>query len=374
MTVAPPDTVRCVKRLRKHQSATDEPTEPSTAPSTGPTIALCGAGMISMIHAIAAQAAGIPVVAVASRSTDRAAERAEQIGCRPVSYSDLPADAEIVVVATPPAFHADHTIAALAAGATVLVEKPLATTLAQADAIVAAARHSDGDVVYAENQTFAPVVRRALTLISELGPLEYLDIRALSPRPTWGDFLSAGWGGGCLFDLGAHPIALALLAAGDDQPMLVSAQLQSSPGLDVDDHAIVELEFQSGLRAHLEVSWREASTTWDLQASSATGVVRAELLPTVGLEHNGEAVGVETAPTKVDDFVHGLGYIDQLQEVQRIMAGETASTLPAMDADFGRRVLDIICAAYCSAKRSGAGERLPFEGPRNRTPLDLWLG
>jgi predicted dehydrogenase len=330
--------------------------------------------MISMIHAIAAQAGGFPVVAVASRSAGRAAERAEQIGCRPVSYSDLPADADIVVVATPPALHADHTITALAAGATVLVEKPLANTLAQADAIVDAARHADGDVIYAENQAFAPVVRNALNLISELGPLEYLDIRALSPRPTWGDFLTPGWGGGCLFDLGAHPIGLALLAAGDDQPVLVSAQLQSSADIDVDDHAIVELEFQSGLRAHLEVSWREASTTWDLQASSATGVVRAELLPTVGLEHNGEAVGIETAPSTVDDFVHDLGYIDQLQEVRRIMSGESATTLPPMDGEFGRRVLDIICAAYCSAKRSGADERLPFEGPRNQTPLDLWLG
>jgi predicted dehydrogenase len=352
-----------VKRLQKNRSATDATTEP--------TIALCGAGMISMIHAIAAEAAGLPIVAVASRSSERATERAEQIGCRSIPYSDLPAGAAVVVVATPPALHAQHTIAALSAGATVLVEKPLATTLAQADAIVDAERGADGHVVYAENQAFAPVVRRAMSLIAALGPLEYLDIRALSPRPTWGDFLTPAWGGGCLFDLGAHPIALALLAAGDDPPVLVSAQLQTSSDIEVDDHAIVELEFHSGLRAHLEVSWRDASTTWDLQASSATGVVRAELLPTIGLEHNGEEVGVATAPEKVDDFVHDLGYIDQFREVQRIISGHSATTPQPMDSEFGRRVLDIICAAYTSASRSGAPEPLPFTGPRTLSPAQL---
>lgn len=351
-------------RRRRDRSGAEEPSVP--------TVALCGAGMISMIHAIAAQASGLPMIAVASRSAARATERAEQIGCRTATFAELPAGADIVIVATPPSRHAEHAIAALKAGASVLVEKPLATTLAEADAIVDAARRSESHLVYAENQAFAPVVQRAMSLIAALGRLEYLDIRALSPRPTWGDFLTRGWGGGCLFDLGAHPIALALLAAGDDTPTQVSAQLQSSPDLEVDDHAVVEMEFRSGLRATIEVSWREAGTTWDLQASSATGVVRAELLPTVGLEHNGEPVGVTTAPEKVDEFVHDLGYIEQLQEVRRIIAGGSAQTMQPMNAEFGRRVLEIICAAYTSASRSGAAEPLPFTGPRTLSPAQFW--
>lgn len=330
--------------------------------------------MISMIHAIAAEAVGLPVVAVASRSTGRAAERAEQIRCSAVDYRDLPAGADIVIVATPPALHAEQTIAALAAGATVLVEKPLSTTLAGADAILEAERVAVGRVVYAENQAFAPVVQRAMSLIAELGPLEYLDIRALSPRPTWGDFLTSAWGGGCLFDLGAHPIALALLAAGEDRPLRVTARLQRSTDVEVDDHAEVTLEFASGLRARVEVSWCDATTTWDLQASSATGVVRAELLPIVGLEHDGEAVGVPNAPESADEFIHHLGYVQQLEETRRILGGEGPSTTPAMDAEFGRRVLDVICAAYLSASGSGTTQPLPFVGPRTLTPLELWTG
>ncbi len=327
-----------------------------------------------MIHAIAAEAVGVPIIAVASRTAESATERAQQIGCRTVGYDDLPAGADIVVIATPPSTHAEQTIAALQAGATVLVEKPLATTLAEADAIVEAAGIASGQVIYAENQAYAPVIGEAMRRIADLGPLEYLDIRALSPRPSWGGFLEPAWGGGCLFDLGAHPIALALLAAGEDPTRSVRATLERSADIEVDDHAIVDLDFASGLRAHLEVSWRDASTTWDLQASNATGVVRCELLPTIGLEQDGEPIGVVSAPGKVDEFVHDLGYLAQFEDLRRLALDPGASSNnvlgPPMDAVFGRRVLEVICAAYASA-RSGI-ESLPFAGPRDRTPHQLW--
>jgi len=52
----------------------------------------------------------------------------------------------------------------------------------------------------------------------------------------------------------------------------------------------------------------------------------------------------------------------------------TDRTGSAMDAAFGRKVLDIVCAAYASAGRGGAPEAVPFTGPRDRTPLQLWRG
>jgi hypothetical protein len=349
-------------------------------------MAFAGAGMISMIHALAAEAIEFPILAVASRTPAHASERAGQIGCRTIEYGDLPAGADLVLVATPPALHAVQSIDALRTGASVLVEKPLATSLADGDALVMAASSSPGVLVYAENLAFAPVVGQALVLISGLGQLDLLDIRALSPRPSWGDFLTPGWGGGCLFDLGAHPIALALLAAGDDAPVQVSARLQRSPDIEVDDHAVVELDFASGLRTRIEVSWRDTSTTWDLQASSATGVVRAELLPLTGLEHNGEPVELPSPPPNIETFVHELGYVEQLHQV-RCLIGEDGTdadpaetetaTARAMNAAFGQQVLEIICAAYSSAGRSNGSdptpESIPFSGRRDRTPHQLWL-
>jgi predicted dehydrogenase len=264
--------------------------------------------------------------------------------------------------------HATQTLAASEAGAAVLVEKPLTTTLADADALVAA-EEGGARIVYAENLAFAPVVEAALALAATMGRLGYLEVRALSPRPTWGDFLEPRWGGGALFDLGVHPLALALLLAGDDEPVEVTASLISPDGLVVDDHAEVLLRFASGLVARVEASWRHHDVVWDLQASSDEMVVRADLLPTAALECNGEPVPVAGPPPGVDPMVFDLGYVGQM----RALAATTVGGRSPLGAAFGRRVLDIVCGAYASAG-SGGPVTLPFEGPRDRTPLELWRG
>ncbi len=322
--------------------------------------------MISVIHALAAEAAGLPVVAVASRSAERSQERARQLKADACSYGELPAGADAVVVATPPSAHVAQSLAAVGAGAAVLVEKPLATTLADADALVAA-EEGGARIVYAENLAFAPVVEAALARVATIGRLGYLEVRALSPRPTWGDFLEPRWGGGALFDLGAHPVALALLLAGDDEPVEVTASLTASEGLAVDDHAEVLLRFASGLVARVEASWRHHDVVWDLQASSDEMVVRADLLPTAALECNGEPVAVAGPPGGVDPMVFDLGYVGQM----RALAATVAGTPSPLGAAFGRRVLDVVCGAYASAG-SGGPVALPFAGSRDRTPLELW--
>jgi len=45
-----------------------------------------------------------------------------------------------------------------------------------------------------------------------------------------------------------------------------------------------------------------------------------------------------------------------------------------MDVEFGRLILDIVCAAYRSAGHGGTSESVPFTGPRDKTPLELWHG
>ena len=72
-----------------------------------------------------------------------------------MTYEELPAGADAVVVATPPSRHAVDVVRALEAGAVALVEKPLATTLAEADAIVEAVARTGRPVVYAENLAFS---------------------------------------------------------------------------------------------------------------------------------------------------------------------------------------------------------------------------
>jgi predicted dehydrogenase len=349
------------------------------------TVAFAGAGAISAVHGLAAKAAGLTTTAVASRRPETAAERAGQMGARAVRYDELPAGADLVVVCTPPARHVDDAIQALQGGAAALVEKPLSTTLAEADRLVTAAGRAIGRVGYAENLAYAPAVTAALARRPATGPLTHLEARVVQPPPGWGDFLTEGWGGGVLFDVGPHPVALALLLARPARPVAVSAILAGAPGHPVDEHAELTLSFDSGLQAQLVVSWRSGSRgagpsspaaggeiLWDVQAAGRAGVLRVELLPHPVLEVDGEAVGLP-APARglPDPKLDELGYCAQMAA---FAADAASGREPVMNAGFGREVLEIICAAYASAGAEGLPEPLPFTGRRDLTPLQLWRG
>lgn len=330
------------------------------------SIALCGAGTIAGVHALAAREVGCPVVAVASRSRERAEKRAAEFGIRAVDYADLPSGADVVVVATPPAHHVDHALAALAGGASVLLEKPLCRTLAEADRLCGA----DGaeQIVYAENLAFAPVIDEFLSRARTLGPLTHLEARTLQSRPTWGDFLEPSWGGGALFDLGVHPLALVMLvarASGNGNVESVRAQLA---GDSTDTHADVWLTFGSGLRAHVVASWDgPESGVWDLQASSRTAVLRADMRPDISLELNGDPVRLPPTAAKIPQLEQ-FGYVEQLRTVADLHMNGGRSH---MDVEFGRTMLEIVSACYVSA-RHGDEVAVPSGCDRDRTPWELW--
>jgi len=325
-----------------------------------------------MAHAAATQQLGFELVSVASRSTERAAALAERFGTTAVAYADLPGDADIVVVATPPQCHADDALRMLEGGAAVLLEKPLCRTLVEADQLVAAAARHGGRLLYAENLAYAPIVHRMIALAPRVGALTHLEVRTLQGLPTWGAFTTDEWGGGALFDLGVHPIAIALLvanAAGEGSPVAVSARLRGAEGHDSDEHADVWLRYRTGLIAHVESSWQAGpESQWDAQVAGATGVVRAELLPVQSLELNGDEVALPMATGQIP-MLEQLGYSEQLRTFAVDLAAQRE---PVMSAAFGRHVLQVVAAAYQSAGRRGDEVALPFAGPRDLTPLQLW--
>lgn len=334
--------------------------------------ALAGAGWMSAVHGLAVRALGGEVVAVASRTEAAAARRAAETGGVVVSYDDLPAGADVVIVATPPSRHAADALRAMAAGSAVVVEKPLCTTLADADRLVRVV-DAGGVLTYAENLLFADAVSTALTEIATIGELQHLTARSLQPRPTWGDFTTRAWGGGVLFDLGVHPLALVLRAAGSARPTSVRARFDTSPDIEVEDHARVALRFDTGLVAELEVSWRDDAPVWDLQAASATGVVRLGLVPEVFLERDGEPRPLPPRPDRGDDGpppqLDDLGYVEQLRDAEAAWRAGRSSSIS--DVHLGRDLLEVVCAASVAA-RTGDEVALPFDGPRHRTPVELW--
>lgn len=327
--------------------------------------------MIAGVHAEAARSLGFPVIAVASRSDARSAARATEWGCTALSYDRLPAGADIVIVATPPSRHFDDSVHALERGAAVIVEKPLVVTLNQADRLSLIADRHGGRVLYAENLLFAPAVRRLLELVPDLGDPTHLSVRAVQSRPTWGGFLHPEWGGGVLFDLGVHPLALAVCigrACGAGEVVHVQAHLDAKDAL-VDIVAHVTVTFTSGLTATVDVSWDGPETpSWDVQVASDRAVLRLDLLPTTTLEHNGEPVPLPTPRGPIPLLDH-LGYVDQLRLAARSF--DSGDESPC-GVGFGRWILEIVCASYVSASRDAAPVSVPSGCDRSSTPWELW--
>jgi predicted dehydrogenase len=169
-----------------------------------------------------------------------------------------------------------------------------------------------------------------------------------------------------------HPLAVALLLTAPARPIEVRASLDGAPDHPVDEHAEVSIRFDTGAHARVVASWRGAdAAVWDAQASSPDGVVRLELLPDVLLERNGVEVRLPDLPAGVPPMLEELGYLPQMEAFALDVA---LGRVPALDAAFGRSILDVVCAAYASAGADGAWVALPFTGRRDRTPLELWRG
>lgn len=314
---------------------------------------------------------GAHVSQILSRTATGAADLGTRLGVESGTYAELSGRSDILLVATPAEHHAELVLSALGGNMAVLVEKPLATTLADADAMISAAEAAGRPAGYAENLLAAPAVGVALSHRQRMGPLTHLALRFLSDAPTWGHFREPLPGGGVLHDLGAHPIALALAFAGS-AAVAVSATLTSARPDDADDEAAVELIFADGLIATIEVSWTSGEPVWDLQAASADGVARVDFLPDLIVELDGE--DATPAPVRAelpDVHLETFGYIGQMQGFVDALAGRGGHVCPL---GFGRLVLDVTCGAYLSAGSGGTEVPLPYSGRRDVTPLQLWQG
>ena len=119
----------------------------------------------------------------------KAAMEKYKIPCGETDYRKVLADDEIegVVIVTQPAQHAELTVAALRAGKHVFVEKPLAESVAECEAIVAEEKKSGKHVAVGFNRRFAPAYRKAKELLDAAGGARNIYYRISDTYSyTWG--------------------------------------------------------------------------------------------------------------------------------------------------------------------------------------------
>jgi predicted dehydrogenase len=200
-----------------------------------------GAGVFGAYHARQyARLDGVVLSAVLDPHPDRAAQVAVPLGGRAFhELDDFLEAVDVVTVASPASVHAEHALAALAAGKPVYVEKPISATLEAASRVSEAAR-ARGLVVACGHQE--RVVFRAMGLLDvPEAPLRLEAVRHGPASPRSQD-VSA------VLDLMIHDIDLAL-ALSPSAPGPVASRAAGGW-----DEAQAELQFEDGFRAAFDVS------------------------------------------------------------------------------------------------------------------------
>lgn len=195
---------------------------------------------------------GLVLRAVVTSRADRAAlARRDQPGVAVVgSVEALLArrDVEVVVVAAPNRTHAPIGIRALEAGRHVVVDKPIALDVAEAEAMINASIRAGRLLTVYHNRRWDGDFLTLRSLLSQelLGSVDSLEARFERRAPvdeTWRE--QPGEGGGPLSDLGTHVFDQSLLVLGPARRVWAQAA-RRRPGSQVDDSIFVQLEHENG--------------------------------------------------------------------------------------------------------------------------------
>jgi predicted dehydrogenase len=204
-----------------------------------------GAGVFGGYHAGQyARLPGVVLSAVLDTHPERAAAIAMPLGGRAFTDMDAFLDAvDVVTVASPATFHAEHALAALAAGKHVYIEKPIATSVADGERVRAAAA-AKGLIVACGHQE--RVQSRAMGLLDI--PEQPLRLEALRHGPPSDRSRDVS----AILDLMVHDIDLALAISAAEPVTAEGEGRLSDDG--VWDVARAEVTFDDGFTATFDVS------------------------------------------------------------------------------------------------------------------------
>jgi predicted dehydrogenase len=221
-------------------------------------IGLIGCGKVGQIHAAALKS--LPeaeFVAACDNNGDRAEAFAAKYGIQPFTSATTmfrEGRLEAVVIGTPHPLHAEATLVAAQAGVHVLVEKPMAASLADCDAMLQACRQAGVILsVISQRRFYEPVLRMKAAI--EAGKIG-TPVLGVFQMYSWRDpnyYLSDPWrgrwdteGGGVLVNQSPHHFDMLLWFMGPVAEVSGYWSNLNHPSVEVDDTAVASLRFRSG--------------------------------------------------------------------------------------------------------------------------------
>ncbi len=352
-------------------------------------IAIIGPGKVGHLHAKAVlQTPDSELVAVCGRSPEKTEAFAQPYGIP--AYTDITRMIEtervdLCLICTPHPAHRDPAVAALDAGAHVLVEKPLASSLADCDAMLNAARRSGRQLGVISQRRFYESSQRirqaidagklgapALGMVIMLG---WRDEAYYRSDPWRGKWLEEG--GGVLVNQAPHQLDLLLWYMGEIEEVFGLWKNLNHPYIEVEDTAVAILKFKSGAIGNIVVSNSQKPGLYGKVHIHGTNGA------SVGVQTDGGSMFIAgrssiteppyndmwTIPGETDlldvwkaEEVDLFSRIDATTHYFALQIGEFADAIrqnraPAVTGEDGRRVVELFTAIYEST-RTGQPVRL----------------
>ena len=303
-----------------------------------PTVALAGAGFMAGTHVTQySKMDDVTVCAVAAPSGPE--EFIAEHGLDAEAYTDTNAmldsvDADVVDVCTPTHTHRDVVEPALERGFDVFCEKPLARSLADAEAIADVAADAEGICFVGHVVRFFPQYDAAKQEVDDdaLGRPGVARARRLSVVPDWGSndwFQDPERSGGVFLDLAIHDYDYLRWVWGDVERVFAR---QTGPD---GNHGLATLRFANGAVGHVETSWAEPSGrgfVTELELAGEEGVVGfddEQTLPYREYADDGSSVSRPLEPS---------GYFRELRHFVDCVRGEAEPMVTVEDAIAAMRV------------------------------------
>lgn len=317
-------------------------------------IGIIGAGAVAGLHAEAARRiAGIELTAVCDINEEAAGAVAQPHGARVFAdyrlllHSGL---VDAVIVNTPHGLHAEMVVAAAECGLDVLVEKPMATSLDQCDAMQRACDAAGVLLMVGQIQHFLPE-KRAMAEVLEsgvLGRVEMIhDYRSTDYRPG----TRSQWffdphmaGGGAFMNIGGHCLDRCLWFGGAEA-VSVRASMLHRFGSPVETDGLITVRLANGVGASISIASDTPAKVDELMVVCERGVVAADPRSGTYLRRD----GVTTVLHEHDRSDIQTGFELQLRDFYRATRGAQSS----VDNALARHIVEVVKAAYESAD-SGA--------------------
>ena len=351
-------------------------------------VAILGAGFVANIH-LESYTRFVPeaeVVAVFSNIEEEAKAFAMVHGI-PKWYDNLDnllaeSGAEVIDICIPNYMHYEVCIKAAAANKHIIIEKPLALTLEEADEMIATCKKQGVLLMYAEQLCFTPKYERARALVERgaVGDVYMLkqSEKHSGPHSAW-FYKKETAGGGVMMDMGCHALAWFRWMNKNNPVKSVYADMKTvMHDTECEDNTMAILEFENGVTAVAENSWaRHGGMDDRIEIYGNKGVIYADLFKgnssltysIDGYDYASEKAGSTKGWTfTVFEEVYNQGYPHELQHfISCVREGKQ----PLVTGEDGRAVLELIYAAYESA-RTGAKVYLPFKA-KIKYPIELLL-